>query len=344
MERRERERVERDRFGRQHVHELTSFKASDDTELSVWSAPITAGDGTKPTISVKTTASADVGATVLEYAGLSPAAGPQPSTRWPCHGEDDGGRHRERGPTAPTDAAGELAIGFYADSGFSNALAGDPAYAVRANVSPTGDMELLAQDQLLAGTGATPNPTTSTGPNTPWLAATVVFKTAAPAPPPTAPATPGAPSATAGDGQAIVNWTAPDDGGSTITKYTVTPFIGSAAQAPKDVTGSPAATSTTMTGLTNGTAYTFKVSATNAVGTSNDSAASNAVTPVQAPPSTLAFVQQVNKRGGDGEPDAGADGERQHREPPDRRGRRLERRQRERVERDGLGGQHVHRS
>ena len=46
---------------------LTAFKASDNTELSVWSAPITAGGGTKPTITVKTTASADIGATVHRH-------------------------------------------------------------------------------------------------------------------------------------------------------------------------------------------------------------------------------------------------------------------------------------
>jgi hypothetical protein len=276
---------------------LTAFKASDNTELSVWSAPITAGGGTKPTISVKTTASADIGAAVLEYSGLSTAAG-LAAVDQSSQGTATTGAAAtvSASPTAPTGAAGELAVGFYADSGFGNTLAGDPSYIVRTNVSPTGDMELLAQDQILSGAGATPNPTTATGANTPWLAATVVFKTAAPAPPPTAPTVPGAPSATAGDGQATVNWTAPDNGGSAITKYTVTPYVGSSAQTPKDVTGNPAATSTTVTGLTNGTAYTFKVSATNAVGTSADSAASNSVTPVTAPPSTLAFVQQVNKR------------------------------------------------
>ena len=37
-----------------------------------------------------------------------------------------------------------------------------------------------------------------------------------------------------------MSWTAPDNGGSAITKYTVTPYIGSSAQTPTDVTGSPA--------------------------------------------------------------------------------------------------------
>jgi Fibronectin type III domain len=56
------------------------------------------------------------------------------------------------------------------------------------------------------------------------------------------------------------------------------------------VTGSPPATSTTITALTNGTSYTFKVTATNAIGTGPPSAASNAVTP-SAAWVTPAFVQ-----------------------------------------------------
>ena len=45
------------------------------------------------------------------------------------------------------------------------------------------------------------------------------------------------------------------------------------------VTGTPPATSVNVTGLTNGTTYTFTVSATNAIGTGPASSASNAVTP-----------------------------------------------------------------
>ena len=90
------------------------------------------------------------------------------------------------GATAASTAAGELALGFYADSGFSNRLTGDAAYTVRTNVSPTGDMALLAQDRVLTDTATTANPVTRTGANTPWLAATLVLKTAAPAAPATA--------------------------------------------------------------------------------------------------------------------------------------------------------------
>jgi hypothetical protein len=86
-------------------------------------------------------------------------------------------------------------------------------------------------------------------------------------------------TAAAGDAQAVVSWTAPSNGGSAITSYTVTPFIGSTAQTPTTVSGSPPATTATVNNLTNGTAYTFTVSATNAVGTGPASAASAAVTP-----------------------------------------------------------------
>ncbi len=80
---------------------------------------------------------------------------------------------------------------------------------------------------------------------------------------------------TAGDGQVVVSWTAPvANGGSAITSYAVTAAPGGAT-----CTATAPAVTCTVTGLTNGTAYTFTVTATNALGTSPASAASAAVTP-----------------------------------------------------------------
>ncbi|MGG2101888.1 autotransporter domain-containing protein [Stenotrophomonas sp. NRRL B-14846] len=90
---------------------------------------------------------------------------------------------------------------------------------------------------------------------------------------PTAPAAPTLASASASDSQAVVSFTAPSsDGGSAITGYVVT-------SSPGNIVASGPASPITVTGLSNGTAYTFTVTATNAIGTSVASAASNAVTP-----------------------------------------------------------------
>ena len=67
------------------------------------------------------------------------------------------------------------------------------------------------------------------------------------------------------------------------TRYVVTPFIGTTAQPATTVTGSPPATSTIVSGLTNSTTYTFVVSATNALGTGPTSTASGPVTPGVVP-------------------------------------------------------------
>jgi Domain of unknown function (DUF4082)/Fibronectin type III domain/Bacterial Ig domain len=98
------------------------------------------------------------------------------------------------------------------------------------------------------------------------------------APPSGKPSPPTAVSAAAAASKALVRWTAPSsEGGGPITGYTVTPYIGTTAQTPVNV--SPPATSTTLTGLANGTSYTYKVTATNSVGTSEPSLPSSAVAP-----------------------------------------------------------------
>ena len=79
-------------------------------------------------------------------------------------------------------------------------------------------------------------------------------------------------------GAVTVSWSPPNDGGSPITSYTVTPFQGGTALAPVTASSSPV----TVTGLTDGLPYTFNVTATNAVGT-GPASASNAAVPVGLP-------------------------------------------------------------
>jgi hypothetical protein len=88
-------------------------------------------------------------------------------------------------------------------------------------------------------------------------------------------------SAVAGNAQAIVSFLAPvQNGGSPITSFTVT-------ASPGNLSVKGASSPITFTGLTNGTAYTFTVTATNPAGTSLASIASAAVTPVAV--NTLSF-------------------------------------------------------
>ena len=98
----------------------------------------------------------------------------------------------------------------------------------------------------------------------------------------TAPGTPTGVSATGGDGQASVRWTAPaSDGGAALTSYTLTPYANGTTALPARTVTAPAGTAT-VTGLTNGTPYTFTVAATNSVGTGAASAPSSPVTPTAA--------------------------------------------------------------
>jgi hypothetical protein len=103
------------------------------------------------------------------------------------------------------------------------------------------------------------------------------------------PEDPGAPTgvkAVPGDRQAVVSFAPPaTDGGNPINTYTVTAHPGPA-------TASGPASPLTVSGLTDGVAYTFTVTAINAIGTGPPSALSNAVTPGGVPgaPTGLAAV------------------------------------------------------
>ena len=133
-----------------------------------------------------------------------------------------------------------------------------------------------------------PTPTPTPTPTPPPTAGVPVGQTVAA----TAPAAPGNPTATAGNASASLSWVPPDPHGSSIVSYTVVPSPSCAHCAGL----APSSNSTTITGLTNGTSYTFAVSATNGVGT-GPSSTSNSVTPSNATPDAPTNVQATAQNG-----------------------------------------------
>ena len=103
------------------------------------------------------------------------------------------------------------------------------------------------------------------------------------------PQPPTAVTGVAGDTEVTVSWTpSGDDGGSPVLEYV-------ASEVPGGATCTSSTTSCTITGLTNGTGYTFTVTARNAIGTSNASAPSAPVTP-----RSVAAAPDRGDRGGRG--------------------------------------------
>jgi hypothetical protein len=85
-------------------------------------------------------------------------------------------------------------------------------------------------------------------------------------------------TASAVTGGAKVTWTAPSNtNGSPISGYVITPFLNGVAEPPK--TFNTSATTETITGLTKGQHYTFRVAAMNGNGTGIPSLPSNSVAP-----------------------------------------------------------------
>jgi hypothetical protein len=98
---------------------------------------------------------------------------------------------------------------------------------------------------------------------------------------------PGMPTAVAGirgNGQVQLSWTAPvSNGGSGVTDYTIQYSSNSGSSWQTFTDAASSATSATVTGLTNGTGYLFRVASVNDVGTGLYSANSSAVTPATTP-------------------------------------------------------------
>ena len=164
--------------------------------------------------------------------------------------------------TPPADNGGSAITGYTVTSNSGGVTASGAA----SPITVTGLTNGTAYTFTVAATNIA-----GTGP------ASAASNSVTPAAPATVPGAPTGVSATAGNGQATVTFAAPANNGSAITGYTVT-------SNPGDITATGTASPITVTGLTNGTAYTFTVTATNIAGTGPASAASNSVTPTDGTP------------------------------------------------------------
>jgi len=197
-------------------------------------------------------------------------------------------------PDAPTGVTavagnGEATVSFTppANNGGS-AITGYKVISEPGGITATGTTSPITITGLTNGTAYTFKvvATNSVGDSPESAASTSVT--------PTAPAgSPGAPTnvtAVAGNGQATISFTPPaNDGGNPITGYIIT-------SQPEGLTATGTTSPITVTGLTNGTAYTFTVVAVNGIGNSPQSASSTSVMPL-APPAAPTGVTAVAGNG-----------------------------------------------
>ncbi|GAB3290222.1 hypothetical protein GCM10027297_36500 [Parahaliea aestuarii] len=157
--------------------------------------------------------------------------------------------------TAPAFNGGAAITGYTATStpgGLSASCASSPCTVAGLNNGTSYTFTVTATNS--AGTGAASADSNSVVPRTVPEAPTIA-------------------TATGGDAQALISFTAPAvNGGAAISGYTAT-------STPGNLSASCASSPCTVAGLNNGTSYTFTVTATNSAGTGNASAPSNEVTP-----------------------------------------------------------------
>ncbi|MGY1684226.1 S8 family serine peptidase [Geodermatophilus sp. SYSU D00867] len=232
--------------------------------------------------------------------GIGIGAMPTQETRWQLRGVDDLGRQSGFSEAVVTGSGRPAPPG--AVTGLTGRTDGDRAlltwddvgvaYTYRVAV----DGAVVATPQTAGAAVAAPPAGTSRdyavavvdawGQAGPEVTVTVSSTVA------TSPGAPAGVTATAGDRSATVSWSPAADNGSPVTGYTVTAAPGGATAT---TTG---ATSATVTGLTNGTSYTFTVTATNAVGTGPAGGPSTAVTPSGADAGTSAVAAAYAATGG----------------------------------------------
>jgi hypothetical protein len=152
-------------------------------EESIWTAPITSGGGTTPTLTATITGCTSkfcqgnaVAVVVLEYSGLASVADASVvDQQISSTGSTSAADVVSSGATVATAAPNELAIGVYADAFSRATVTPGSGWTAEANDTPCNGLSLVVADQKVPQ-GARPNVSFAVSQATPWMAGTVVFK------------------------------------------------------------------------------------------------------------------------------------------------------------------------
>lgn len=284
------------------------FSGVDDTSITAtWTAPVSNGGAaiTNYWVTVDGGASVSVPSTTYTATGLAPSTWHSFSiTAFNSQGSSlplTGSRSTTAPPNSPMITATSTTVGSSSTVTLTNYPAStDETVVVTA---PDGSVSTLSVAVNGSGSGSVaytpaqagtyrlmtdPNPRSTT-----FVASAAPGPGPGPGPTPVPPSAPTFVTAEPGDASATLTWRVPADPGSSgVTSYEVT----SSPAGGVCTTQAPTLTCN-VTGLTNGTAYTFTVRALNAAGWGPWSTASNTVTPQASPLPPTPSITITGSRG-----------------------------------------------
>jgi hypothetical protein len=158
-----------------HVTATNNRPAGFQAEVTVWSAVVSAGAGSRVTVTATSTGSADISIGAAEYSGLSTLSGAGAVDQVAAGGAVAASGPAS-GPTPATTSGNDLAVGFYGDGGSGVLITASAGWTQRFNNSANNQGTIALADQLMVNTGSTSNSQWGNASPNSWAVAEVVFK------------------------------------------------------------------------------------------------------------------------------------------------------------------------